>query len=480
MLTCGIHILKSAQQMKIAFHGAARAVTGSKHLIKLDNGTQILLDCGMFQGMGHVTDKLNGYFGFKPTEVSMMVLSHAHIDHCGLLPRLVAEGFEGAIYATPATMDLARVLLMDSAKIHEQDAEFANRHRNVDQVEETPLFTEEDVIKTIGQFKVVEYGELYEINQDISLRFTDAGHVVGSAAVHLTIKESGKTTQLTFSGDIGRYADLLLRSPQTFSQADYIIMESTYGDSLHKDQLPIEDLLLEMIRETCLNRKGKIIIPAFSVGRTQEILFALNSLELKGKLPDLNYYVDSPLATQATQVLKNHHDVYNNGVKQLLKIDDDIFAFKGLRFVESATESKSLNQDTRPCVIISSSGMAEGGRVRHHIRNNIGNQKNTILLVGYCDPDSLGGQLMAGKKSVQLFREELQVMAEVKTIKSMSAHGDYEDLLRFLSCQDPAKNKQLFLVHGEYEVQQRFADRLRDQGFKHVAIPSYHQEYELD
>lgn len=466
--------------MKIAFHGAARAVTGSKHLIKLNNGIQLLLDCGMFQGMGQVTDQLNGYFGFKPSAVSMMVLSHAHIDHCGLLPRLVAEGFNGPIYATPATMDLARILLMDSAKIHEQDAEFANMHLNIDQVEETPLFTENDVIKTMGQFKVVEYGEQYEISDDISLRFTDAGHVVGSAAVHLTLKEGDKTIQLTFSGDIGRYADLLLRSPQTFEQADYVIMESTYGDSLHKDQLPIEDLLLDVIRQTCLSRNGKVIIPAFSVGRTQEILFALNSLELKGKLPDLNYYVDSPLAAQATQVLKNHPEVYNNGVKQLLKIDDDVFSFKGLRFVESAAESRLLNQDSRPCVIISSSGMAEGGRVRHHIRNNLGNNKNTILLVGYCDPNSLGGQLMAGKPTVQLFREEIQVMAEIQTIKSMSAHGDYEDLLRFLSCQDPAKNKQVFLVHGEYEVQQRFADRLRDKGFKHVAIPDYHQEYELE
>lgn len=465
--------------MKIAFHGAARAVTGSKHLITLDDGTKILLDCGMFQGMGHVTDRLNSYFGFKPSEVTLMVLSHAHIDHCGLLPRLVAEGFTGTIYATPATMDLARILLMDSAKIHEQDAEFTNRNLNIEQPEETPLFTEEDVIKTMGQFKVVEYGEHYQVNDAVSLVFTDAGHVVGSAAVHLTITETGKRTQLTFSGDIGRYSDLLLRSPQTFEQADYIIMESTYGNSLHKDQLPIDELLLEIIRQTCLHKKGKVIIPAFSVGRTQEILFALNGLELNGKLPDLNYYVDSPLAAEATQVLKNHPDIYNNGVRQLLRVDDDVFAFKGLRFVESPAESRSLNQDTRPCVIIASSGMAEGGRVRHHIRNNIASSKNTILLVGYCDPDSLGGQLMAGRPNVQIFGEHMDVNAEVQTIRSMSAHGDYEDLLRFLSCQDPAKNKQLFLVHGEYEVQKSFADRLREKGFKHIAIPSYHQEYDL-
>ncbi len=466
--------------MKIAFHGAARAVTGSKHLIKMENGTNILLDCGMFQGMGDVTDKLNGYFGFKPSEVTLMILSHAHIDHCGLLPRLVAEGFSGTIYSTPATMDLARILLMDSAKIHEQDSEFINSKRNIDQLEESPLYTSDDVVKTMGQFKVIEYGEEFEIDDHITLKFSDAGHVVGSAAVHLRLLENGKETKITFSGDIGRYSDLLLRTPQTFDQADYILLESTYGDSLHKDQLPIEDLLLEIINETCFIKKGKVIIPAFSVGRTQELLFALNSLELKGKLPDLNYYVDSPLATQATQVLRNHPEVFNNGVKQVLKVDDDVFNFKGLRFIESPAESRNLNADVRPCVIISSSGMAEGGRIRHHIRNAITNQKNTILMVGYCDPHSLGGKLLAGARSVQIFRNHYDVQADVKVIKSMSAHGDYEDLLHFMACQDPALNKQVFLVHGEYAVQQRFADRLRDKGFKHIAIPEYHQEYELE
>jgi len=466
--------------MKIAFHGAARAVTGSKHLIKLENGTQILLDCGMFQGMGEITDSLNGYFGFKPSDVSIMILSHAHIDHCGLLPRLVAEGFEGIIYSTPATMDLARILLMDSAKIHEQDAEFTNSNLNIDQAEEIPLFTEADVIKAMGQFKVVDYGEEFKIDNRITLKFTDAGHVVGSAAVHLSILENAKLTKITFSGDIGRYSDLLLRSPQVFDQADYVLLESTYGDSLHKDQLPIEELLLEIINDTCNIKKGKVVIPAFSVGRTQELLFALNSLELKGRLSDLPYYVDSPLATQATQVLRNHPEVFNNGVKQILKVDDDIFSFKGLRYIESPAESRNLNSDTRPCVIIASSGMAEGGRIRHHIRNTIENQKNTILIVGYCDPHSLGGQLVAGAHSVQIFRNTFSVQAEVKVIKSMSAHGDYEDLLHFMACQDPEQNKQVFLVHGEYQTQQRFADRLREKGFKHIAIPEYHQEYQLD
>lgn len=465
--------------MKIAFHGAARAVTGSKHLITLNNNTQILLDCGMFQGMGPVTDKLNGYFGFEPSNITYLILSHAHIDHCGLLPRLVAEGFKGNIYATPATMDLTRILLMDSAKIQEQDAEFMNRKRKEHEEVEEPLYTEKDVVKTLSQFKVVNYNEAFKIDDQISLNLTDAGHILGSAAVHLTINEDGKETRITFSGDVGRYGDLLLKSPQRFEQSDYVIMESTYGDSLHKDLDPIEDMLLEIIKNTCLVKKGKVIIPAFSVGRTQELLYALNGLELKNKLPDVAYYVDSPLSIQATEVLKNHPEVYNSGVKQVLKVDDDIFNFKGLKFIESVEESKALNNDPRPCVIISASGMAEGGRVRHHIRNNIGNKKNTILMVGYAEPNSLGGKLAAGNKSVNIFREDHDVLAEVASIKSMSAHGDYEDLLHFLACQDPSKVKQLFLVHGEYEVQQNFAVKLKEKGFKHVAIPEYHQEYEI-
>jgi len=466
--------------MKIAFHGAARTVTGSKHLITLKNNTQILLDCGLFQGMGHVTDKLNDYFGFDPKKITYLVLSHAHIDHCGLLPKLVADGFEGKIFCTPATMDLSRILMMDSAKIQMQDAEFSNRHLREGEEMEEALYIDEDVTKTLSQMKIVAYEEDFKIDEQISLKFTDAGHILGSAAVHLTITEDGKTQKITFSGDVGRYGDLLLKSPQQFDQADYILMESTYGDSLHKDLDPIEDMLFEIINHTCKVKKGKVIIPAFAVGRTQELLFALNGLELKGKLPDVPYYVDSPLSSKATEILRNHPEVYNNGVKQVLKVDHDIFGFKGLRFIESVEESKKLNEDPRPCVIISASGMADAGRVKHHIRNNIGNQKNTILMVGYCEPNSLGGQLIAGKKVVEIFRDEYEVKAEIQSIKSMSAHGDYEDLLQFLSCQDPAKVKQLFLVHGEYDVQQNFATRLKDHGFKHVAIPEYHQEFELD
>jgi len=466
--------------MHITFHGAARNVTGSKHLVQLNDGTTVLLDCGMFQGMGEQTDDLNEHFGFNPKKVDHMILSHAHIDHCGLIPRLVAEGFEGQIYCTSATMDLTRILLLDSAKIQMQDVEYSNKHRaqkGLPLLE--ALYNEDQVMDAMRLFKIVEYHDEFEITPRIKFQFTDAGHILGSAAVHLSILEDGKYTNITFSGDVGRYGDLLLKSPQTFPQADYILLESTYGDSLHKQLEPIADALLEIIKQTCLVKNGKVIIPAFSVGRTQELLYALNSLELKGILPDVAYYVDSPLSEKATEVLMNHPEVYNKNVNDVLKVDANPFAFKGLRFIESTAESIALNSDPRPCVIISSSGMAEAGRVKHHIKNNIGNQKNTILMVGYCEPNSLGGRLLHGDHEVHIFGEMYEVKAEVRSIKSMSAHGDYEDLLHFLNCQDPAKVKQLFLVHGEYEVQQHFSKTLNENGFINVEIPYQHQRIEL-
>ncbi|MES2276994.1 MAG: MBL fold metallo-hydrolase [Bacteroidota bacterium] len=466
--------------MNITFHGAARHVTGSKHLVQLNNGTSILLDCGMFQGMGEHTEDMNEHFGFNPKKVSHLVLSHAHIDHCGLIPRLVAEGFSGPIYCTPPTLDLAKILLLDSAKIQEQDTSFSNKHRAKKGLPLLEiLYTEENVTQALSQFKTVEYHEEFSITPDVKLYFSDAGHVVGSAVTHLTITEDGKDTHITFSGDVGRYGDMILKSPQNFRQSDYILMESTYGDSLHKDIGPIEDALLEIIQDTCITRKGKVIIPAFSVGRTQEILFALNALEQKGVLPDVPYFVDSPLSTKATQVLKDHPEVFNRNVNEVLKTDADPFDFKNLRFVESTEESIALNTDPRACVIISSSGMAEAGRVKHHIRNNINDSKNTILMVGYCEPNSLGGHLLNGDKQVYIFGEMHEVVAKVQSIKSMSAHGDYEDLLQFLSGQDTDKVSKVFLVHGEYEVQQHFAEKLKEKGFDRVEIPFQHQKVEL-
>lgn len=467
--------------MKIAFHGAARVVTGSKHLLTLNNGKKYLLDCGMFQGMGPDTDRLNREWGFTPSEINYLILSHAHIDHTGLIPKLVKDGFHGKIFCTPATKDLTAVLLEDSAGIQQEDIKYANKRRVAEgQSYLQPLYNEEDARAAMDLFSTAEYGDWHAIDENVQFMYKDAGHIVGSATVHLKINEEGKETHLTFSGDVGRYRDVILKSPEIFPQADYILIESTYGDSLHDPDVDTPDLLLQWIEKTCLQKKGKLIIPAFSVGRTQELLFALNQLELDGKLPDLDYFVDSPLSIEVTEIVKKYSQLFNKNIQAILKNDSDPFSFKGLKYIQSVDESKSLNFRNEPCVIISASGMADAGRVKHHISNNIENSRNTVLLVGYCEPHSLGGKLMAGAKEVNIFGVMHEVHAEVGSIRSMSAHGDYNDLSQFLSCQDPKLVKKLFIVHGEYEVQQAFKDRLIKKGFMDVEIPPLHYEIGLE
>jgi len=466
--------------MKIAFHGAARTVTGSKHMITLANGKKLLLDCGMFQGMGDQTIPLNNDFGFDPSEVDYMILSHAHIDHCGLIPKLVKDGYQGKIYTTPATKELAAVLLEDSAGIQENDVKFENKKRALQGLPYLhPLYTTEDALTAIDRFEVVDYEHWHRIDESIEFCYTDAGHIIGSAAVHLRITEKGKQTRITFSGDIGRYRDIILKSPSPFSQADYILLESTYGNSLHEEGNTTPDLLLEWIIKTCMVKKGKLVMPAFSVGRTQEILYALNQLEIENRLPDLDYFVDSPLSSKATTIVKSFPQYFNPRVRKVLENDQDPFHFKGLKFTKSVDESKLLNYYKGPCVIISASGMAEAGRIKHHISNNIENSRNTILLTGYCEPSSLGGRLKLNPKEVGIFGQMHEVNAEIGEMRSMSAHGDYKDMLQWLSSQDPQQVKRVFLVHGEYDVQQDFCNILIKKGFKEVMIPERHFEIGL-
>lgn len=466
--------------MKIAFHGAARTVTGSKHLITLKNGKKYLLDCGMFQGMGKETDELNREFGFISSEVDYLILSHAHIDHSGLIPKLVKEGFTGKIFATPATKDLSAILMADSADIQENDIKFENKTRAAQgKPYLMPLYGMEDALKAVEYFVTVDYGKWYPIDESVQFMYLDAGHIIGSTTVHLKINENGKETHLTFSGDVGRYRDVILKSPDTFPQADYIIIESTYGNKLHDGVTSTPDDLLQWITKTCLQKKGKLIIPAFSVGRTQEILFSLNQLESENRLPGIKYFVDSPLSLEATKVIESYPQYFNSRIQKILKSDQDPFDFKGLEFIKSVEESKMLNYMNEPCVIISASGMADAGRVKHHISNNIENARNSILFSGYCEPRSLGGRLKLHPKEVGIFGVVHQVNAEIGEIKSMSAHGDYNDLSQWLACQDPKQVKKLFLVHGDYDVQLEFKNRLIGKGFSDVEIPERHWEIGL-
>lgn len=466
--------------MKIAFHGAARTVTGSKHLITTTNGRKYLLDCGLFQGLGRNTDAINREWGFEPSEVDVVILSHAHIDHSGLIPRLYKNGFKGKVFCTHGTKALATILLEDSAKIQEEDAKHSNKHRASEgrpYVE--PLYNEQHVGLALNGFQGCDYNEWITIDEYVSLLFTDVGHIIGSAAVHLSIKENNRTRRVTFSGDVGRYRDIILRSPEPFPQADIIILESTYGDSLHEEIFSTPDHLLEWIQKVCIERKGKLILPAFSVGRTQEILFSLNQLELERRLPQLNYYVDSPLSREATMVVKQFPEYFNKTIQRIMQTDKDPFHFNGLHYIKTVDESKSLNYKNSPCVIISASGMADAGRVKHHISNTVENSRNAVVFTGYCEPTSLGGRMTAGAKEISIFGVSHQVNAEIGTIRSMSAHGDYEDLSQWLSEQDPQQVEKLFLVHGDFEVQQNFARRLSKKGFKDIIIPDRHQEVGL-
>jgi metallo-beta-lactamase family protein len=461
--------------MKISFHGAARTVTGSKHLVELPDRRKVLLDCGLFQGMGKDTDRLNRQFGFDPATVDVMLLSHAHIDHCGLLPRLVAEGFRGKIWCTPATRALAEVLLQDSAKIQEDEMRYANKRRKLQGLPLLqPLYTVEEAQACSVFFEVAEYDQWVEVLSGIRVQFTDAGHIIGSAAVHIRYPSSGTTQQLTFSGDVGRYGDAILRSPATFSQADVIILESTYGNSLHPLHVTTPDLLLQHIEETCLQHKGKLVIAAFSVGRTQELLYFLNQLEIENRLPSIPIFLDSPLSVEATEIVKSFPKNFNKTIQRVMQSDADPFGFPQLKYIRSVEQSKQLNFENGPMVIIAASGMADAGRVKHHISNTIENSRNRILFTGYCEPRSLGGRLLGGQREVSIFGVVHEVHASVGQIRSMSAHGDYDDLCQWLSTQDPKKVKELFLVHGEYEVQQDFRDRLVKKGFGSVRIPEMH------
>lgn len=464
--------------MKISFHGAARTVTGSKHLVELPDRRKILLDCGLFQGLGKDTDRLNRQFGFDPASVDAVLLSHAHIDHCGLIPRLVAEGFRGKIWCTPATRALAQVLMQDSAKIQEDEIRYVNKRRKFQGLPLLkPLYTLQEANACSILFEAVEYGQWVEVLSNVQVQFTDAGHIIGSAAVHLRYTEAGASRQLTFSGDIGRYGDAILRAPATFSQANVLIMESTYGNSLHPLHVTTPDLLLKHIEETCLQRKGKLVIAAFSVGRTQELLYFLNQLELENRLPAVPVYLDSPLSVEATEIVKSYPANFNNTIQRVMQSDADPFGFPQLKYIRTVEQSKQLNFEDGPMVIIAASGMADAGRVKHHISNSIENSRNRILFTGYCEPRSLGGRLLSGQREVSIYGMMHEVHASVEQIRNMSAHADYDDLCQWLSSQDPQKVEQLFLVHGEFEVQQDLRNRLIKKGFDSVRIPEMHSVF---
>jgi len=468
--------------MQVKFCGAAQFVTGSSHLITLDDGYKILLDCGLFQGKGrHIWD-YNNTWHFDPAEIDCLILSHAHIDHTGRVPKLVQDGFSGDILCTHATRSLCSIMLLDSAKIQERDVEWHNkrllkkRRRDLRKLR-TPLYTSEIITPTLDLFIGYNYNRWHRINEKVSVMFRDAGHILGSSSVTLKIHENGKERIIGFTGDIGRPNRPILRSPIQMPEVEYLICESTYGDKDH--QLPPEqsEEFLEVLKHTCIEKRGKLIIPAFSVGRTQEIVYMLDKLETAGLLPRLPVYVDSPLAVNATMIFGQHPECFDNELNEYLLIDDNPFGFNDLNYIRDVADSKALNDTAEPCIIISSSGMMNAGRVKHHLFNNIENPNNTFLIVGYCSPGTPGSMLKDGIESIKLFGEHKMVRAEVCVMDSFSAHGDRNEMYDFIENQKSVK--KIFLVHGVLDRQEKFKSFLMEKGFSDIEIPAEGDEFEL-
>ncbi len=461
-------------------HGGAGTVTGSKHLLEVehrDGSTgSILLDCGMFQGEGMAVGKgkdPNRMFGFDPRRVDAVILSHAHIDHSGMLPKLVADGFRGKIWATAATRDLCSIMLEDSARIqesdHEQELRRARKKGRAPRSDE-PLYKVEHVNRTMELFYVLDHGEAMEILPGVELLFTDTGHILGSVALNLTIDDGDRVLKLAFTGDVGRYSDRLLPEPVRFPQADVILCESTYGDRDHLDIIAAELDLLRHVTEVCVERKGKLFVPAFSIGKTQELLYTLNALSNAGNLPRIPVFVDSPLAIKATDIVRRYSDLFRETVREELHDDPDLFSFPGVEFVASADRSKELNSKEGPFIVIAASGMMEAGRIRHHLYHGLSDPSNAVLIVGFCPPGTLGAELLEGAEQVQIFGDSIPVKAEILRMDHYSAHADRTELIRYLNCQEPEQVKELILVHGVKKAMESFREMAGMHGFKNISI----------
>lgn len=466
--------------MKIQFCGAAREVTGSCHLLTLEDGFTILLDCGLYQGRSALMKDFNENWLFNPAEINCMILSHAHIDHSGRIPKLVKDGFCQTIFSTHATRELANIMLLDSAGIQERDAEFDNKKavKRGAKPEAEPLYTDENVREAMKLFASYNYDHWFSIHPNVEVLFSDAGHILGSASVTLKITEGGKTTTFGFTADIGRPNRPILNDPQPMPECDILLCESTYGDRLHEEAPEEVNRFLKIVENTCVEKRGKLIIPAFSVGRTQEIVYILDKLVEAKKLPPIPVYVDSPLAVDATQVFINHPECFDGDLHEYMLKDPNPFGFQNLTFIRDTEGSKKLNTSDEPCIIISSSGMANAGRVKHHLANNLENWRTTVLIVGYASPDSPAGMLRSGAKLIRFFGEMKKVNCDVEIMDSFSAHGDYEEMVHFIENQKGGL-KKLFLVHGDFDTQIVFKKYLNENGFPRVEIPELGEVVEL-
>ena len=461
--------------MKITFYGATKEVTGSKHMVTI-NGVNIMLDYGMHQGKRSESNKMNKTTPVKPNKIDFLILSHAHIDHSGLLPLLVKEGYGNKIYTTKATKDLIDIMLRDSGHIQEMDVEYINKKkmkRGEPLVE--PLYTVNDAEDVIPLVKGVNYYEKIKLTDDISFTLFDAGHILGSAQVLLEFTENGVSKKLLFTGDLGRENLPIIRDPDIIENVDTMISESTYGGRFHGDITDVSARFKEIILRT-YNRGGKIIIPSFSVGRTQEVVYELNKLVESHSVPEMPVYVDSPLSVNATDVFKKHRECYDDETWGLINNHDDPFGFKRLTYIRDVEESKKLNELNKPCIIISASGMCEAGRIRHHLKHNISDEKNTVMIVGYMARNTLGRKIQEKDKEVKIFGEMYPVKAEIVVFDEFSAHGDQRDLLKHIKSASP---ENLFLVHGEETQIEQLQSKVIETLKTKIHIPGYGESFEL-
>ncbi|MDO4869418.1 MAG: MBL fold metallo-hydrolase [Bacillota bacterium] len=470
--------------MKIQFCGATTGVTGSCHLITTENH-KVLLDCGQFQG-GKAQDELNYEpFPFDPAEIEYVIVSHAHIDHCGRIPLLVKRGFKGSIYCTDATADLLEIMLKDSGHIHEQEAEWKNRkNERAGRPLVEPLYTELEAEESLKYVKPVLYDQLIELNEEMRVVFNDAGHILGSGEVELWVEENENVSKIVFSGDLGVMERPILRNPTIIKKADYVIMETTYGNRLHPENSMDVNNLINIICETA-KRGGNTVIPSFAVGRTQELIFELNKIYDNTKDPrqkeleNVNVYIDSPMANAATEVFKKNAQVFDDETKDYISRGDNPLEFKNLKFTRSTEESQWLNIDKDPKVIISASGMCEAGRIRHHLKHNLWDARNSIVFVGYQAEGTLGRTLLEGAEEVTLFGEKIQVNAKIHNLEGFSGHADRDGLLAWLKGFQKVP-KQIFLVHGEPDAKLDFARTVKETlGYDCIPVNA-NAEYELE
>ena len=463
--------------MKVTCLGGAKTVTGSSFLLQA-GGDKVLVDCGMFQGRKELRQRNQEPFSFDPAKISHVFLTHAHIDHSGLIPLLTKEGFRGKILTTPATVDLAGIMLPDSGHIQEMEAEWNSRKaRRAGLPQVPPLYTVEEARRSLEYFQEAEYDEMYSLSPHLAVRFSDAGHILGSAIIEVFVTEGKENIKLVFSGDLGKSNQPIIRDPALVEEADYLFMESTYGARLHDDDDTKLEELASLIADT-FQRGGNVIIPSFAVGRTQEILYYLNKLAQDEKIPSMPIYIDSPLAISATEIFSRHPQCYDLRMRRRLLKGEDPFNFPQVTFTPTTEESKALNELKGGAIIISASGMADAGRIKHHLKHNLWRPESTILLVGYQAEGTLGRRLVNGEKKVRIFGEEISVQARVEDLHGFSAHADQRELLRWLR-KFKKYPRQVFLVHGEEESMETLAALIEDNFGLPTYIPDYREDLEL-